>query len=139
MTAYADYSYYTGTYLGTAITSPAFGALALRASAVIDQITFNRAAPIVAAAVETETIDLIKKAMCNVAEELQRQDAAGGADAVRSESVGSYSVTYADQSSAMRTNQDRLGDAANLWLANTGLLFRGFASGEYGGALSDED
>jgi len=135
--AYADYTFYTGTYLGTAIVSADFAALALRASAVIDQITFDRAAVVVTAATDTVTIDKIKKAMCAVAEELQTQDRSGGIDGITSESIGNYSVSFAVGAKKTLTSGQQLSNAASLWLANTDLLFRGFASGEYGGVLDD--
>ena len=132
--AYADYSYYTTTFLGTAIASTEFSRLALRASAQIDRLTYNRAADVVDAAIDTDTIDLIKKAMCEVAEELKRQESTGGADALTSESQGQYSVAYAANSSKAQTNQKKLETSARLWLENTGLMFKGFDTGEYGGS-----
>ena len=71
--AYADFTYYENTYLGTTIAEADFPRLALRASAVIDQITFGRAAT------DTTNVNAIKNAMCAVAEEIQNQEAAGGA------------------------------------------------------------
>lgn len=139
MAAYADYTYYSGTYLGTAIASADFARLALRASAVIDQLTFGRAAPIVSAATETATIDDIKMATCAVAEEYQAVESDGGADAIQSESIGSNSVTYAETSTKRLTKGQRFSEAAQLYLGDSGLLFKGFASGEYGGELADAD
>ena len=134
MAAYADYSYYTTTFLGTAIASSEFSRLALRASAQIDRVTFDRAALEVLPA----TVDKIKMAMCEVAEELKRQETAGGADAITSESVGSYSVAYAANSEKSKTNQAKINTSAKIWLDGTGLLFQGFNSGEYGGEVADE-
>jgi len=135
--AYADYSYYTTTFLGSAIASSDFPRLALRASAVIDQITFDRAAPIVTSATDTTTIDKIKMAMCAVAEELQTQDANNGADVITSESIGGYSVSYGAGSVKQLTTGERLTNSARLWLANTDLLYKGFASGEYSASNVD--
>ena len=127
--SYADYTYYSTSYLGTLIAESAFPALALRASAVIDAITFNRAAVDFAA---STNVTAIKNAMCAVAEELQRQDTSSSADGIQSESQGRYSVAFFEHSSRAKSNQTKLEDAAKLWLANTGLMFAGFASGEYG-------
>jgi hypothetical protein len=118
MTAYATYSYYSGTYLGTAITSADFPRLALRASAVIDQLTFNRAAT------DTDNTTAIEMATCALAEELQTIDAEG-AVGIQSESVGSHSVTYAQGSTMTLTADQRLAKVARLYLANTGLMYRG--------------
>src|SRR5574337_534283 len=113
MTVYVDYTYYTNTYLGTAIASTDFNALALRASAVIDQVTFNRAGPVVTAGTDTTTIAAIKNATCAVAEELQKQQTQP--DAVQSESQGQYSVSYARNSTKMKSNQTKLESAAKLY------------------------
>lgn len=134
MTAYADYTYYTGTYLGSAIASTAFAQLALRASAVIDRLTFDRAAAIVTADEDDATIDAIQMATCAVAEELHTQ--ASEAGMVQSESVGRHAVTYV--AGSVKSFAQRQSDAAQLYLASTGLMYRGFASGEYGGTLEDE-
>ncbi len=129
MTVYADYTYYVTSYLGTAIAESSFPALALRASAVIDQITFGRATVDFAA---NTNVAAIKNAMCAVAEELQRQDSNAGVDGIVSESQGQYSVSYAVSSNRTKTSEQKQHAAAKVWLANTGLLFAGFADGEYG-------
>lgn len=130
--AYADFTYYANTYLGTAIAESEFARLAIRASNEIDTLTFGRAA------VETDAtnVDKIKMAMCAVAEELHKQDQSGGADGITSESQGQYSVSYAANSTRAQTNQQKVEAAARAWLANTGLMYAGFYTGEYGG-LSD--
>lgn len=137
--AYADYTFYTTTFLGTAIASSGdFAALALRASAVLDQLTYNRAVAIITAATDTVTIDKIKKATCALAEELHIQDTANGVDGISSESIGNYSVSYSDNSNRKQTNSNKNLNAITLWLTGTDLLYKGFASGEYSGLL-DED
>ena len=126
--AYADFTYYTNTYFGTAIAESKFPQLALRASAVIDRITFQRAA----AETDATNINKIKMAMCAVAEELQTQDLTNGMDGIASESQGQYSVSYLANSSRSKTNLEKLSNAARLWLDGTFLMFAGFADGEYG-------
>jgi len=137
-TSYVTYQYYTTTFLGVAIASNDFSRLALRASAEIDRVTFNRTAAIVLAATDTETIDLIKMAACSVAEQIQTNEAEGGSDGIQSEQIGSNSVTYAENSSKRFSNIKKIQDAARLYLESTELMFAGFASGEYGGMV-DED
>lgn len=119
--AYADYAFYTGTYLGTAIAEADFPQLALRASAVIDAATFGRAAKL-----ETtdEIYEQVKMATCAIADELQRQDK-NPVDGITSESQGRYSVSYAANSSKTKSNQAKLFDVAKLYLANTGLMYTG--------------
>jgi hypothetical protein len=138
MAAYADFTYYTTTYLGTAIVSANFARLALRASAVIDSLTFGRAAPIVTAATDTATIDLIKMATCAVAEEYQAVEQDGSTGGIKSESIGSHSVTYADGAIKTQTSNRRYSNAAALYLGDSGLMFQGFNDDEYGSAIDDD-
>lgn len=127
MAAYADFAFYTTDYLGTAIAEADFPQLALRASAVIDQLTYNRAA----SETDEATIEKIQMANCAVAEEMQITVAQGGEDAIASESVGSHSVSYAENSTKRLTNDQRYYNAAYLYLSSTGLMFPGFMAGEY--------
>lgn len=137
MTTYATYSYYTSTFLGTAIAEADFPRLALRASAQIDRVTFNRAAAIITANTETDNVTAIKMATCEVAEEIQRQESAANVDGVTSESQGQYSVSYGANSNRSKSNQSKIETAARLWLENTFLMFGGFNTGEYGGLTDD--
>lgn len=132
MTAYADYTFYTTTFAGTAIASTEFTRLANRASQVLDQLTFDRTAPVVTANTDTVLITKIKNATCEIAEEIKRQETAGNADGKTSESVGSYSVSFGANSRATMTNRAKWQDAARFWLSGTELMFKGFAAGEYG-------
>ena len=125
MAAYADFTFYTGTYLGNAITSTNFPRLALRASAEIDKITFGRAA----AETDLTIIENIKMTCCAVAEEIQALESDGAG--ISSEKIGTYQVTYNDKSKAAQGEDQRFEGAARLYLENTGLLFKGFVDGEY--------
>jgi hypothetical protein len=136
--SYADYTYYAGTFLGTAIASADFARLALRASAQIDQLTFNRAAAIVTAATDLTTIAAIKDATCAVAEEYQAIEQDGSTGGIVSESVGSYSVSYAENAVKRQSSTQRYTAVARIYLGSTGLMFSGFASGEYGSAISED-
>ncbi len=55
-------------------------------------MTFNRVAEIISDNDDDDTIDLIKMAVCAVADELHRQSSEG--PQVAGERVGSYSKTY---------------------------------------------
>lgn len=135
MAAYADYTFYTTTYLGTAIASTDFARLALRATAVIDAITYNRAVVIIDADTPESTVTAIQNACCAVAEEIQTQELNNNIDGIQSESAGSRSVSYNKSARAMLSNEEKQANAAKLYLANTGLMFSGFAPGEYGGQV----
>ena len=120
MAVYADYTYYTNTFLGAAIALADFNTLALRASAVIDRLTFDQAAAIIAADADAELVTAIKMATCAVAEVWQANEA--GAE-IASERVGQHSVTY--HLGKANTKQVKLIDAARLYLGSTGLMYRG--------------
>jgi hypothetical protein len=131
MAAYTDYTYYSGTFLGAAISSTNFPRLALRASEVIDKVTFNRAAAVILANTDTATITAIKNAVCAVAEQYQENEANGNeGGGISSESVGSMSVTYVKGSKKTMTDDQKLERAAKNYLASTGLMFKGFEDGE---------
>lgn len=135
MTAYTDFAFYSGTFLGTQISSVNFARLALRASEVVDLLTFNRTAAIVLAATDTATIALIKSAVCAIAEQYQANEANPSGGGIKSESIGSNSVTYLDGAHATLSDNAKLFKAADVYLNSTGLLYFGFNSGEYSGTL----
>ncbi len=136
---YADYDYYTKTYLGTALNENDFPRLALRASEYIDRYTRNRAA----AMAEAEPV---KKACCALSEQMQLIEQAdalarsslaqnGGAELER-ETVGAYSVSYRDlggSAASARSVSDgaerALADLIRRLLAGTGLCYRGGGRG----------
>lgn len=133
MTAYTDFAFYSGTFLGTQISSANFARLALRASEIVDQITFNRTAAIVLAATDTATIALIENAVCAVAEQYQANEANPSGGGIKSESIGANSVVYRDGSYATLSDNAKLLRVANVYLSGTGLLYCGFTDDEYSG------
>ena len=109
--AYADYAFYSTIYRGKPIPDCDFGYYAERASEIIDFRTLGKA--------KTYTADdSVKKACCAVVECLY---AASATSNIKSESIGNYSVSYADSPS----NQTLITSKLNLHLALTGLLYRG--------------
>ena len=120
MTAYANYAFYSGEYLGRVITSEKdFAYYALRASEIIDSKTFGRIGEITPA---------VKMACCAAADELYsdasaKAKAAGG---ISSESVDGYSVSYrAYNTEAEKAAEKRVNAAIKRYLGGTGLMFRG--------------
>jgi hypothetical protein len=124
MATYTDYDFYVNTYKGSAIALADFARMAMRASAVIDQVTYNRAGPVITADDDEATIEKIELATCAVADELLTQEESGGV--VQSESIGRHSVTYASPQS----NQKRLESAARTHLWSTDLMYRGINEDE---------
>jgi len=136
MAVYADFDFYTDTFGGTAIAAADFYALAIKASREIDYLTFDRAVEVIEADTDTDLIEKIKLATCAVAEVVQEQNTQPGV--IQSEKVGSYSVTYAGNASALLSSEAQRSLAAKRYLARTGLMYRGFNSGEYAGYPAED-
>ena len=119
--AYADYQFYTAEFLGTAVAQADFPRLAARASVLIDQVTFGRAAAVVTAGTDTDTIDKIKMATCAVAEMLHKDESEGGE--IQSEQVGNHSVTYVK--GPARSLISRAREEAKPYLWDTYLMYGG--------------
>lgn len=107
---YADYIYYLDVH-GGAMPEEDFRRLARKASAYLDQVTMGRA-------VSMACDNRIKDACCAVAEEYLAQERG----TVVSETNDKHSITMAREE---KSGNARLYEAAALYLANTGLLFRG--------------
>jgi hypothetical protein len=125
MAAYVDFTYYSTSYLGVAVAESDFPRLALRASAIIDQLTFGRAAT------DTTNTAAIKNATCAIAEEIYNFEQSGSVDGIASESIGQNSVTYTEYAGKNQAAMQKYSAAAYLYLAQTGLMFKGFAVDEY--------
>lgn len=120
MTPYADYAFYTESFLGKSIPAEEFGHYALLATQYINSITFDR--------IVGEPIEAVKMACCAVAENYfsAAQGSVKAASGIASEKVGSYSVSYATPSKeTAQVAENQLYNAAKLWLGNTGLMYRG--------------
>ena len=133
---YADYTYYTGVYMGT-VSRGDFPRLAVRASSFLDYFTQNRAK-------DNAELDAVKMCCCalvdkyaviEAAQALAMKNLANAAsnDAeVKSETVGSYSRTMATGGESALSALNATDGAKNLlaatcneYLAHTGLLYRG--------------
>ena len=125
MAAYVDFEYYEDTYLGIAIPEASFSRIALRASEIVDRITYQRAED------DTDNTDAIKMANCAVADVFYSIEEGGGNDGVKSEKIGDHSVTYSGSSNKTKPAYQQYQDAAAVYLGNTGLMFAGFKSEEY--------
>lgn len=107
---YADYNYYKDSYHGR-MTETDFNSLSRQASAYLNKITFNR--------VRNAVTDDVKDACCAVAEVMFKQSKGGE---LISESVGPHSRQFAGSG---KSYNQRLYDAAEMYLALTGLLYCG--------------
>ncbi len=115
--AYADLTFYKGTYQGSAIPDAVFPYWATQASDRINALTFGRAT----SSLEEPNLTQLKMATCAVADVLYKLDTAGGI--VESEKVGSFSRTM--KVPANDSEDKRVRAAATLYLGRTGLMYRG--------------
>lgn len=136
---YANYEFYTGDdFYGVAITEDDFPRLCSRASDFVDYYTQGKASK----ADDPKVVTAIKKACCAVAEKMlemeqaaklraQYIDAALNGGEKKSETVGSWSVSYSTAADYARSEAELTNPRAQYaqvaleYLANTGLLYRG--------------
>ena len=114
---YADYAYYSQEYGGT-MPEADFKRLSRQASAFLDKVTFDR----IAAGQPEAVMKKVRAACCAVADAYLLNEQGGG---VASETNDGVSVTYVAGVSNAKTEGRRLYEAAALYLAHTGLLYRG--------------
>lgn len=137
---YADYTYYSGTYMG-AVSVEDFPRLAVRASSFLDYYTQNRAK-------DNAELDAVKMCCCALVDKyavieaaqalaMKNLSNAAASDAeVKSETVGGYSRTLATggESAVAALNatdgaRKLLAETCMEYLAHTGLLYRGRGCG----------
>lgn len=119
--AYADYTFYTDSYLGNKVAATDFPRVALRASEYIDSQTFNRL-------IEDVSLidDNVKKACCALAELMDQYEksADNGVQTIKSEKVGDYSVEYV--STKVQSYDKKKAAILRQYLGCSGLLYRGW-------------
>lgn len=116
---YADYNFYSEVYHGTIATAENFDNAELESEAFVDMITFGRIGRL------EEIPDCVKFAICSVADVVVKYVESQKNDVV-SESNDGYSITYANASNDADCNHEMY-TRAKRWLANTGLLYRGWS------------
>ena len=113
---YADFSYYKDTYCGE-MAEGDFKRLSRQASAYLDSVTFDR----IAAVTDEKIMEKVRAACCAVADAILLNENG----VVSQESNDGVSVIYTRGVSNTLTDEERLYQAAVLYLSNTGLLYRG--------------
>ena len=108
---YADYNFYVTQYHGT-VSESEYPHLAVKAGAFLDYYTMGRAK-------DNPELEAVKMAFCALVDKYSaiEQNTAGK----KSESVGSYSVTY----QTVDEVRAELADITRMYLAGTNLLYRG--------------
>ncbi len=109
---FADYEFYRS--VGGDLSEDEFSKVAAKASAYIDKITFGRAS-------EHADDERVKRCCCDLCDSLSAISESGG-QVKQSESVGSWSVTYANSENASEINYARA--ACRVWLP-ADWLYRG--------------
>ena len=123
MTAYADYNYYTVTYLAgktAAITAAEFPYYANQATALINQYTFGN--------INADDVpDEVKMCCCNLVDELHSMATSetAGKAGISSESVQGWSVSLESTEARKNAVKSAQKDIIKQWLYNTGLLYSG--------------
>lgn len=110
---YADYDYYLNEYSGNAVAEADFVRLSRQASAYLDSLTCGK--------IRGTWVDgsHVKDACCALADILHAQEQGGE---VASESNDGASVTYVTDNA---TPEQRMYNAAVMYLSSTGLLYAG--------------
>lgn len=123
MTAYADYNYYTVTYLAgktAAATAAEFPYYANQATALINQYTFGN--------INADDVpDEVKMCCCNLVDELHSMATSetAGKAGISSESVQGWSVSLESTEARKNAVKSAQKDIIKQWLYNTGLLYSG--------------
>lgn len=120
MNAYATYDFYETSFGGTQVPFDVFDRFNRNATAFIDYITFNRIKDL------EDVPNEVKLATCNVIEYMYQLTGGTGIDPLQqkvSEEVGDYRVSY--QNSTNKEVETLYYRAAKVYLAHTGLLYRG--------------
>lgn len=108
MIAYADTAFYADVYHGS-LNGAELERSLRRANAYIGALMLRSPSPVP---------DEVKYAVCEIADMYNTEDSRSG---IVSENNDGYSVTYDNN----RTAENKAYDIAVLYLANTGLLYRG--------------
>ena len=126
---YVEFTYYSTTFGGSLIAESDFTKYERKARSFIDLITFNRLTG------ESVIItDNVRDCLCEIMElnyKLDQKEIETEGKIIASETVDSYSVTYAISDSEKneidksKINQVKYYNIAKRYLNNTGLLYRG--------------
>lgn len=119
---YANYTFYTEKYLGSALTEEEFARAATRASSFIDYYTMNKAATY------NDVNDVLAMCCCALAEQykiIENAQAQSMSGELQSQTVGAWSKTYKSGTDTAADARKALSDIAMDYLAGTGLLYRG--------------
>lgn len=120
MTAYADVEFYKNEYLycKKAVITTAFYYYACRATQEIRRFTGSNVE-------ESDIPKCVKMCCCEIAELLFKADNCNSQIGVTSTKTGDVSVSYESSESQRQVLSKKIKSVIYLWLAGTGLLYRG--------------
>lgn len=126
MESYVDYEFYINTYKGSKITSKEeFDKLSLRATQYVKEHIFNRDYSNYCGNDFTNEVKYATCSLTEIEQEYQKGLEELSSGNIKSESIGDYSRSFGTKEELIKnTNQNRI-DELKLYLATTGLLFRG--------------
>lgn len=117
----ADYKYYALNYKGSVIQNAEdFNSAVVEAKAYVDSIIGDRTNLIY-----EQVQEAYENAICAAAEEIHKQKTVDEGKNLVGESVGNHSKSYSDTSKTSEERSKSKYDKARMYLANTGLLYRG--------------
>lgn len=121
---YVEFTYYENEYKGNEIkTAAEFDRLIKRVTAMLDEMTFERIKGM-------DTIpDCVKDCLCGMAETYNGLQVVGTDRKVTSESNDGFSQSFKEYDEESIKVQAR--NVAQTYLANTGLMYRGFNAYDY--------
>lgn len=128
---YADYTFYTNTFLGSLIPQTDYEKSANKASIYMDYYTRNKVKNAYSdSKTPDSTMNAIKLCCCELAEqyfiiERAKQQTAENGGEIQSESVGSYSRTFRSGADTIAYMSSKLPEIVKLYLGNLGFLYRG--------------
>lgn len=119
--SYATLSYYADVYSRnrkSAIEPNDFPFYAMKATQIIKRYMGGKV-------YETDPPECVKMCCCEIAEILYTCEQKRKTYGITSEKVGDLSVNYESTQSAAEAEERKIKQAIYLWLADTGLLYRG--------------
>lgn len=124
--SYVTNDYYQNTFHGEPVADTDFLSLLDRAQEIVEEMTMYRLTPVTVLAMDEDTQERVKKAVCAQIEYLDangENDMDNGND-LQSASLGKFNYTKASSASGS-TQQSMYAPRAVRLLAPTGLLYRG--------------
>lgn len=119
----SDYSFYKTAYFGTLLSEEDFPKYCTRADAYLEELTSGRYAN---PDFSEKNVLAVKFAECSVAELCRQMETDVASNpSIEKETVGSHSVTYRGSADSAAGWSARIRDTICLYLAHTGLLYRG--------------